>query len=78
MTLVNLALDLSFNSRVIQGLRKLDPDEQLVFDVYSDHLKCDITVDLGRWDAEGDKYILELLDILPGDLIQANHATPNS
>lgn len=75
MTPINLTLDLACNSRVIQGLIMYDPDNE--FDATGKLLRCSIQADLGRWDSEGESYIVNLLNILPGDLLQAARTVPS-
>ena len=77
MTPITLTLDLVFNNRVTAGLNGVE-------DHWTDEFGCAVTpghgyrdvvqvtladLDLGRFDAEGDDYIVDLLNILPGDLI---------
>jgi len=77
MTPVTLTLDLIFNNRVTAGLNAVEDHwtDEFGYAVtpghgYRDNVQvtlCDL--DLGRFDAEGDDYIVDLLNILPGDLI---------
>lgn len=77
MTPLTLTLDLVFNNRVTAGLN--DADKHWTTDYgysvtpghgYRDVVQVTLAdLDLGRFDAEGDKYIIDLLNILPGDLI---------
>ena len=78
MTTIALTLELHFNNRVTKGLYAREdhfttdygftvrpgafPGKDVV-EVTLDNL------DLGRFDAEGDAYLCDLLQILPGDLI---------
>ena len=78
MTTVTLTLELHFNNRVTQGLYAVEdhftsdhgftirpgtfPGKDIVEVTLSD-------LDLGRFDSEGDAYLCDLLQILPGDLI---------
>ena len=78
MTPITLNLELHHNNRTIQGL--MAREEHLADDydwaVRPGHFPgkdiIDVALadmDLGRFDAEGDRYIVEFLNILPGDLI---------
>lgn len=78
MTTIALTLELHFNNRVTQGLNHIEhlftsdhgftirpgafPGKDVVEVTLSD-------LDLGRFDSEGDAYLCDLLQILPGDLI---------
>jgi len=78
MIAIALTLELHFNNRVTQGLYAVEdhftsdygfiirpgafPGKDVV-EVTLDNL------DLGRFDAEGDAYLCDFLQILPGDLI---------
>ena len=78
MTTIALTLQLHFNNRVTKGLYAREdhfttdygftirpgafPGKDVV-EVTLDNL------DLGRFDAEGDAYLCDFLQILPGDLI---------
>ena len=78
MTTIALTLELHFNNRVTKGLYAREdhfttdygftirpgafPGKDVV-EVTLDNL------DLGRFDAEGDAYLCDFLQILPGDLI---------
>ena len=78
MTPITLNLELHHNNRTIQGLYGAEDHftADFGFAVRPGHFPgkdvIDVTLtdlDLGRFDAEGDKYITDLLQILPGDLI---------
>lgn len=74
-----ISVTLHNNRRVIQGLDKIE-DMLLGEYAYSivpwtvknDAIQATIEeADLGRYDAEGYKYLYDLLGIVPGDLIEA-------
>ena len=78
MTTITVTLELVHNRRVTNGLFLVEDlwttDEG--FAVYPrsnfrDAIMTAIEVDAGRYDSEGDAYILDLLQILPGDLISS-------
>ena len=77
MTPVTLTLDLIFNNRVTAGLNAVEDHwtDDFGYAVtpghgYRDNVQVTLRdLDLGRFDAEGDDYIVNLLNILPGDLI---------
>ncbi len=77
MTPVTLTLDLIFNNRVTDGLNAVEDHWTDDFGYaitpghgYRDNVQVTLRdLDLGRFDAEGDDYIVSLLNILPGDLI---------
>ena len=77
MTPVTLTLDLIFNNRVTDGLNAVEDHWTDDFGYaitpghgYRDNVQVTLRdLDLGRFDAEGDAYIVNLLNILPGDLI---------
>lgn len=77
MTPVTLTLDLIFNNRVTDGLNAVEDHwtDDFGYAVtpghgYRDNVQVTLRdLDLGRFDAEGDDYIVSLLNILPGDLI---------
>ena len=77
MTPVTLTLDLIFNNRVTAGLDAIEDHwtDDFGYAVtpghgYRDNVQVTLRdLDLGRFDAEGDDYIVSLLNILPGDLI---------
>ena len=75
---VTLTLELHHNNRVISGLYGVE--EHMIFDygfavrpgAFPGKDIVDVTLcelDLGRFDSEGDAYICDILNILPGDLI---------
>ena len=78
MERITLTLDLHHNNRVIDGLHALE--DHFVSDygftvrpgAFPGKDIVEVTLeslDLGRFDAEGDAYICDALNILPGDLI---------
>ena len=78
MTPITLNLELHHNNRVISGL--YDVEDHFTADygfavrpgAFPGKDVIDITLDgldLGRFDTEGDAYICDLLNVLPGDLI---------
>ena len=77
MTPVTLTLDLVFNNRVTDGLNAVEDHwtDEFGYAItpgngYRDNVQVTLAdLDLGRFDAEGDQYIVDLLNILPGDLI---------
>ena len=78
MTPITLNLELHHNNRTIAGLFAVEDHftDDFGFAVRPGHFPgkdvIDATLadlDLGRFDAEGDDYIVDLLNILPGDLI---------
>lgn len=77
MTPVTLTLDLIFNNRVTAGLNAVEDHWTHEFGYaivpghgYRDRVQVTLAgLDLGRFDAEGDAYIVDLLNILPGDLV---------
>ena len=77
MTPVTLTLDLIFNNRVTAGLDAIEDHwtDEFGYAItpghgYRDNVQVTLRdLDLGRFDAEGDDYIVSLLNILPGDLI---------
>ena len=77
MTPVTLTLDLIFNNRVTAGLNAVEDHwtDEFGYAItpghgYRDNVQVTLRdLDLGRFDAEGDAYIVDLLNILPGDLI---------
>ena len=75
METTQIFIEAEHNSRVVSGLManedKWSTDEGFaVFprNNFKDYIIAWLDVDLGRYDGEGDAYILELLNILPGDL----------
>lgn len=81
MTPVTLSIELHHNNRTIQGLWGVEnhftidygwavvpgafPGKDLIQVTLAD-------LDFGRFDIEGDAYLVELLNILPGDLVSWN------
>lgn len=81
MTKLQVTLDLLCNTRVTNGLYEVEhlwsTEEGFAFyprGGYNDGILATIEVDAGRYDSEGDAYILDLLQILPGDLISSGLA----
>ena len=78
MTPITLTLELHHNNRTIQGLYAQEqhftsdwgfavtPGAFPGKDIIQVTLEG---LDLGRFDSEGDAYIIDLLNVLPGDLI---------
>jgi len=71
-----LRLELEHNRRVVDGLMKLEDHfcDEGGWALYPAPRKDIVMVDLqeldfGRYDAEGDAYVIELLNIVPADLI---------
>lgn len=75
MNKVQVTLDLIFNNRVTNGLYEVEHlwtcDEGFAVYPrgYRDGILATLDVDARRYDSEGDAYIINLLQILPGDLI---------
>ena len=77
MTPLTITLDLIHNNRVTSGLLAIEDHFATDFGFaivpghgYRDNVQVTLQdLDFGRFDSEGDKYILELLNILPGDLV---------
>lgn len=70
MEICTLHLELEHNRRVIEGLEKLGDNFWILYPTRrKDVVMVDLEVDFGRYDAEGDAYIIELLNIVPADLI---------
>jgi len=78
MTQITLCLELHHNNRTIAGL--YDVEDHFTIDygfavrpgAFPGKDIIDVTLgglDLGRFDAEGDAYLCDFLNILPGDLI---------
>lgn len=70
-----VTIEAAHNSRVQAGIYALE-DQWILeegFAVYpnghKNYIQVSLEVDLGRFDSEGDNYIVELLNIVPGDLI---------
>ncbi len=77
-TPITLTLELHHNNRVISGLYAreehftADHDFTVRPGAFPGKDIVDVTLaelDLGRFDAEGDAYICDFLNILPGDLV---------
>ena len=84
MTTIQLTLELHHNNRTIAGLYAVEdrfvtdygftirpgafPGKDIIEVTLSD-------LDFGRYDAEGDTYLVELLNIVPADLIFAGEPT---
>ena len=77
MTPLTITLDLIHNNRVTSGLLAIEDHFATDFGFaivpghgYRDNVQVTLQdLDFGRFDCEGDKYILDLLNILPGDLV---------
>jgi len=78
MTPITLTLELHHNNRVIQGLNAVEEHwtSDYGFAVMpgafpgKDVIQVTLEgLDLGRFDSEGDAYLVELLNIVAGDLI---------
>ena len=78
MTPITLTLDLHHNNRTIAGLYAREEHfvEDYGFAVRpgsfpgKDIIQVTLAnLDLGRFDTEGDAYVCEFLNILPGDLV---------
>ena len=78
MTFITLTLELAFNNRVTSGLSAVEDhwtDEfgyAIIPGPFPGKDRIQVTLqnlDLGRFDASGDAYICEFLNVLPGDLI---------
>ena len=78
MTNTTLTLELHHNSRTIKGLMAredhftTDYGFAVVPGSFPGKDRIQVTLeglDLGRFDAEGDAYLVDFLQILPGDLI---------
>ncbi len=72
MTPFTITLDLVHNNRVTSGLLAIEEHFATDFGFAIVPGSVQVTLqdlDFGRFDCEGDKYILELLNILPGDLV---------
>jgi len=84
MTAIELTLELHHNNRTVAGLYAVEdrfvadygftirpgafPGKDIIEVTLSD-------LDFGRWDAEGEAYLVDLLNIVPGDLIFAGEPT---
>lgn len=78
MTHTTLTLELHHNNRTIKGLMaredhfSVDYGFAVVPGSFPGKDRIQVTLedlDLGRFDAEGDAYLVDFLQILPGDLI---------
>lgn len=78
MTTITLTLELHHNNRVIQGLNAVEEQwtSEYGFAVTpgaspgKDIIQVTLEgLDLGRFDTEGDAYLVDLLSIVTGDLI---------
>ncbi len=77
MTPFTLTLDLIHNNRVTSGLLAVEDHFTTEYGFaivpgngYRDNVQVTLQgLDFGRFDCEGDKYILDCLNILPGDLV---------
>lgn len=78
MNTISLTLELQYNNRVVDGLNARE--DHFVcdhgFEVClgtspgKDHILVTLAgLDLGRFDSEGESYLVDFLNILPGDLI---------
>lgn len=70
-----VTIEADHNRRVQQGVEAAESLWVLEegYSVYprghKDYIQTTLEVDLGRYDAEGDNYIVELLNCLAGDII---------
>ena len=77
MTPLTITLDLIHNNRVTSGLMAIEDHFATDFGFaivpgrgYRDNVQVTLQdLDFGRFDSEGDAYIIELLNIVPGDLV---------
>ena len=78
MTTIKLTLELQHNNRTVAGLAALNPEhfvdcfEYSIEPWYGYREKLVVTLeglDLGRFDAEGDAYLADLLNIVVGDIL---------
>lgn len=78
MTTLKLTVELQHNTRTIAGLHALDPKhfvDAFEYSIepwygYREKLVAELQgLDLGRFDSEGDAYLADLLNIVPGDII---------
>lgn len=72
MTNLSVRVELDCNSRVIQGLTKQNLIFSLSTSRYVSHITVILDVDAGRYDSEGQSYLCELLDVIPGDIISSS------
>ena len=74
METIRIHVEAQHNSRVVTGLLANEDKwtDDIGFAVHprgaKDYISTELNVDLGRYDSEGDAYIIDLLGILPGDL----------
>jgi len=77
MTPLTITLDLIHNNRVTAGLLAIEEHFATDFGFaivpgsgYRDNVQVTLQdLDFGRFDSEGDSYLVELLNIVPGDLV---------
>jgi len=77
MTPLTITLDLIHNNRVTAGLQAIEAHFATDFGFaivpgsgYRDNVQVTLQdLDFGRFDSEGDAYLVELLNIVPGDLV---------
>jgi hypothetical protein len=78
MQAINVTIEAIHNNRVTDGLFSVEElwtrDEG--FSILPGYGDCDrivatLEVDEGRYDAEGDNYVANLLNVLRGDIIQS-------
>ena len=77
MTPLTITLDLIHNNRVTAGLSAIEEHFATDFGFaivpgsgYRDNVQVTLQdLDFGRFDSEGDAYLVELLNIVPGDLV---------
>jgi len=78
MQVINVTIEAIHNNRVTDGLFSVEGlwtcDEGFsIIPGYGDRdrIVATLEVDEGRYDAEGDSYIADLLNVLRGDLVQS-------
>ena len=75
MNTVLVTIEANHNRRVQQGLEAVESLWTLEegYAVYpcglKDYIQTTLEVDFGRYDSEGDSYIAELLNCVPGDIV---------
>ena len=77
MTPLTITLDLIHNNRVTSGLLAIEDHFATDFGFavvpgrgYRDNIQVTLKdLDFGRFDSEGEAYLVETLNILPGDLV---------
>ena len=71
MTMQRVQVIVAENSRTIAGLNKMQYRRchATFIDAPAGRRAVEFNVDLGRYDFEGDTYVCEMLQCLPGDLI---------